>query len=230
MIDCLRRAGTPSLPPSGAVWLRPALLSLALVSAGCSTIYYSVWESLGKEKRDLLRDNVEAVREDQTEVSEQFASTLERIKELYGLDGGDLEKIYDQLSGEYDDSQAKAEALRDRIDTVEDIAGDLFAEWEAELDQISDANLRSRSRQQLRATQSRYRELESALHASEERLEPVLVKMNDQVLFLKHNLNAQAIGSLDLEASDIEAEVADLIADLRVSIQRADEFIEGLPE
>ncbi len=209
--------------------ITPGLVLLALAAAGCSTVYYSVWETLGKEKRDLLRDNVESVREDQEDVSEQFESTLERIRAIYGLEGGELEEKYDRLKKAYDRSVERAEELRDRIDTVEDIAGDLFAEWDREIGEISDAGLRERSRTQLKETQGRYDDLERALRKTEKGMDPVLTKFKDQVLFLKHNLNAQAIGSLETEVRDIQRDVDDLLGDLRASIQETDQFIQGLP-
>ncbi len=209
--------------------MKTILAAAILALAGCSTVYYSVWETLGKEKRDLLRDNVEAVREDQEEVSEQFESTLERIWAIYGLEGGELEEKYDKLKKAYDRSTERAETLRDRIDTVEEIAADLFAEWDREIGEISDAGLQQRSRAQLGDTRGRYDELERALRKTEARLDPVLTKFKDQVLFLKHNLNAQAIGSLETEVQDIQRDVDDLLGDLRASIQEADQFIQGLP-
>ncbi len=208
------------------VWF-PCLVAFAL--AGCSTVCYSVWETLGKEKRDLLRDNVKAVQADQEDVSEQFESTLERIRVVYGVDGGELEEEYDRLKKDYDRSVTRADDLRDRIDTVEEIAGDLFAEWEQEIGEISDAQLQQRSRSQLQATQERYRNFEQALLKTEKGLDPVLVRFKDQVLFLKHNLNAQAIGSLETEVRDIQRDVDSLLGDLRASIREADRFIQGLP-
>lgn len=207
-----------------------AVLCCVLALTGCSTIYYSAWEKLGKEKRDLLRDNVEAVHDDQEDVSEQFKDALTRIKELYGFDGGDLEKRYEALKKDYDDSVSAADVLRDRIDRVETIAKDLFAEWQTELDSISDAELRRRSRGKLDETKSRYRQMAEALEKSERSMDPVLRKFQDQVLFLKHNLNAQAVGGLEIEVRDIEREVERLIGDLQASIRQSGDFIRELPE
>jgi len=207
-----------------------AVVVALIVLSGCSTVYYSVWETLGKEKRDLLRDNVESVREEQEEVGEQFESALEEIRALYGLNGAELEKQYDRLNSEYEDSVSRADALRERIDSVESVASDLFKEWEAELELITDASLQSRSRQQLVATKSRYSKLASALSNTEKAMDPVIETFRNQVLFLKHNLNAQAVGSLSGEMADIESEVTSLIADLQTSIREADAFIQSLPE
>jgi hypothetical protein len=208
----------------------PAGVILLMTLASCSAVYYSVWEKLGYEKRDLLRSNVEGVREDQEDVGEQFEDTLERIRAIYGIEGGDLEKQYDRFKADYDRSVAKAEELRERIAKVEEVATDLFDEWNRELEVISDASLRRRSRDQLSATKVRYQRLSSALEKTESGLDPVLQRFQDQVLFLKHNLNAQAVGGLEAEVNDIESEVDDLIADLKDSILQADAFIQQLPE
>ncbi len=54
---------------------------------------------------------------------------------------------------------------------------------------------------------------------------PVLIKLKDYVLYLKHNLNAKAIGSLSGEMVSIEKDVEKLIRDMNVSIKEAESFI-----
>ena len=56
-------------------------------------------------------------------------------------------------------------------------------------------------------------------------MDPVLAKFKDQVLFLKHNLNAQAISSLKGELVSVEGNVELLIKELNASIKEADAFI-----
>ena len=76
------------------------------------------------------------------------------------------------------------------------MAADLFKEWEKELEQISSASLRESSRNQLQETRRRYDELHAGLKRAERCMDPVLARFKDQVLYLKHNLNAEAIASL----------------------------------
>ena len=59
-------------------------------------------------------------------------------------------------------------------------------------------------------------------------MDPVLAKLKDQVLFLKHNLNAQAIASLKSELVTVEGNIQSLIKDLNASIQEADSFIDSM--
>jgi ElaB/YqjD/DUF883 family membrane-anchored ribosome-binding protein len=204
------------------------LMAALLALAGCQTTYYAVWEKMGKEKRHLLKDNVEKAREEQAEASEQFATVVERIKSMYGFDGGELEDVYEKLSDDYEDCEARADAVRERIDKVEQIAADLFDEWESEIASIENAKLRSKSQASLRDTRTRFSRLQRSMARAEASMDPVLVNLRDYVLYLKHNLNAQAVSSLRREVADIEAEVSSLIADMNRSIKEADAFVKAM--
>lgn len=68
----------------------------------------------------------------------------------------------------------------------------------------------------------------SSLLLAGKAIEPVLIQMKDYVLYLKHNLNAQAIGSLKDETLQIEKDISDLINQMNRSIQETEHFIEML--
>lgn len=204
-----------------------ALLMLVFLSA-CSTAYYATWETLGKHKRDLLRDEVENAREDQAEAQEQFKDALTRLQELTGIQGGDLQDAYDALNGDYEDSVSKAADVTDRIESIEKISADLFKEWEKEIELISESKFRADSRQKLAQTQAKYAKLRVAMRQSETRMNAVLVKFRDHVLYLKHNLNAQVVGGLTGEVAKIENDVSKLIVDMQASIKEADAFLKTL--
>jgi hypothetical protein len=206
-------------------------LGIALVLvffAGCRTAYYSTMEKFGVHKRDILKDNVEEARDEQKKAAEQFKDALTRLRELYGSPGGDLEKVYDKLQGDFNRSKSRADAVKERIRKVETVSSDLFKEWEQEITTMQNPKLAADSREKLRDTQGKYESLHSAMKRAEASMDPVLTQFQDQVLYLKHNLNAAAIGALKGETMDIEKEIQRLIGDMNASIQEADRFIEGL--
>src|ERR1051325_9398728 len=205
------------------VWT--ALLISTLLAGGCRSAYYSAWEKFGVYKRDLLKRKIEAARDDQKAAGKQFQDALTRLKELYGFRGGDLEKTYNKLQDEYERCEKRANAVHSRITDVETMASDLFAEWEKELREISSESLRADSREKLRETRARYEELHGALKRAERSMEPVLRRFHDQVLYLKHNLNAAAIASLKGETTNIQAEISRLIEEMNSAVAQADEFI-----
>ena len=204
------------------------LVLVVLLLTACSSAYYKTMESIGIEKRDILVDRVEEARDAQDDASEQFASALEQFRSTVNFDGGDLEEVYDRLNAEYESSVAEAEEVSERIDSVEDVAEDLFKEWEIELDQYSRADLRRNSASLLNDTRKRYKQLMSTMRRAERSMEPVLVAFQDQVLVLKHNLNARAIGALRYELDSNERDTANLIAQMQKAIAEANSFIDSM--
>ncbi len=203
------------------------LCGIALLTA-CSSTYYAAWEKMGKHKRDLLRDNVESAREEQADAQEQFKSALQRLKELQNFDGGELEETYEALNDDYEESVERADDVRDRVETVDSIANDLFDEWEEEITLITNARFKSDSKKKLRTTRKKYTSLNRSMSKAVQSMDKVLLRFQDNVLYLKHNLNAQAIGGLDAEVVSIGKDVTRLISDMESSIAQADSFIATL--
>lgn len=205
-----------------------AVLALAPAGAGCRSPYYWTMERLGFEKRDILVDRVEEGREAQAAASEQFRSALEAFRAVHDFDGGDLEQVYDRLNAELGASERRAEAVRDRIASIERVARDLFEEWDEEIATLRSDDLRGRSEELKRETEDRYESMITAMRKAEERMDPVLASFRDHVLFLKHNLDARAIASLSGELRVVETSIDELIRDMEASIAEADAFLAGM--
>jgi Protein of unknown function (DUF2959) len=204
------------------------LVFFLVLLTGCASTYYKAMEGMGYEKRDILVDRVEEARDAQDAASEQFASALDQFRATVNFDGGDLEKTYDRLNAEYEKSVADADEVTIRINSVQKVAEDLFDEWEDELDKYSRADLRKESAALLSDTRARYKQLMAAMRRAESSMKPVLTAFQDQVLVLKHNLNARAIGGLRNELASIERDTATLIAQMQKSIAEANAFIKAM--
>jgi len=206
------------------------LFCLLLVFSGCSTVYYNTMEKLGIEKRDILVDRVEEARDAQSDARETFRSSLERFQSVVDTPETGLQEKYDVISKAYDNSLKSANEVRDRIEGVEDVSGALFDEWEDELDLYESASLRKTSKRRLEETRELYNSLIARMHQVEKRMDPVLEAFEDQVLFLKHNLNAQAIGALQDELGQIRQDVDSLVRDMEASIAESEAFIQRFRE
>ena len=202
------------------------LLTFALVAlAGCQSAYYSALEKVGLHKRDILVDRVEDARDSQQEAKEQFKDALEHYRSVVQVKGGKLGERYDSLNREYEASEAAARDVRERIAAVEDVAEALFREWQKELNEYTNATLKAASARDLKQTRSEYQLLMQRMRAAEKRIDPVLNVLRDQVLFLKHNLNARAIGALQGEYRTLQGNVDQLVAEMQRAIDEADVFI-----
>lgn len=205
-----------------------AACSAALFFAGCSSAYYGAMEKMGFAKREILVDRVEKTRDAQNEAKAQFSSALDHFLAVTKGDGGELQKKYDDLNREFTRSEARAKDVRDRITAVEDVAEALFREWKDELKQYSNASLRRESERELDLTRRRYDDLMRVMRRAADRMDPVLATFRDQVLFLKHNLNARALASLSTTNRELEADITRLVSDMEASIREAEDFIKTM--
>ncbi len=202
--------------------------AVLILLAGCESVYYDTMEQFGIHKREILIDRIEDAQDAQEDGQEQFKDALEQFQAVVNFDGGDLEVVYNKLNDEYEDSEEAAETIRERVEQVEDVAEDLFDEWTAELEQYSNAALRRDSERQLRETRRRYERLISSMRRAEQTIDPVLASLKDNVLYLKHNLNARAIASLKGELSTVNQDVENLITAMQRAIAESNAFIEDM--
>lgn len=201
---------------------------LSLLIAGCSSIYLNTLEKIGIPKRQVMIHRVEKMRDTQEEAKQQFKSALAQFQTLTHYSGGDLEDTYQRLNDTYQKSLDKANEIHKRIKDIEDVSEALFAEWEGEIEEYSNASLKRRSQQKLTATKRQYLQLITAMKKAEAKMQPVLAVFKDQVLYLKHNLNAQAIASLKEDLTDIKSDVSKLILAMEKSIAEANQFIQAM--
>lgn len=203
-----------------------AITTLAI--AGCQSAYYSAMEKVGVHKRDIMLDRVENAQTAQQDAQQQFKSALDQLSQLINYDGGDLAAQYELVNDQYEASKSSAEEVESRISAIENVAEALFDEWNDEIEQYSSASLKQQSQQKLKKTQRNYQSLIKSMHRAKDRMAPVLSALKDNSLYLKHNLNAQAIGALQGEYKTIKRDVESLVAEMSKAIEQSQQFIDLL--
>jgi len=205
-----------------------AVLGLCLGLSACDTAYMAAMEKMGYAKRDILSSRVKSARDAQEDAKKEIQSALDQFGKVVTYQGGDLEATYKKLNAELQSSEDSAETVRKRIKDVESVADALFSEWKTELGQYSNADLRRKSEEKLTQTKGRYNEMLGAMKRAEQRIDPVLKPLRDQVLYLKHNLNARALAAIKGELVKVDAQVDQLVKDMNRSIAEADKFIQSM--
>lgn len=205
-------------------------LGLVLFAAlvACESAYYGAMEKVGVHKREIMVDRVEAAADSQEQAKEQFRDAFEQFSSVVAVPASELRATYEKLNGSFERAESRAAEVSERIDAVEAVSKALFREWRREIKQIGSRELRDSSERQLERSMQRYEVLIAAMRRAEERMEPVLDTFRDYVLYLKHNLNAQAIASLEGELGGIESDVSVLIREMETSISEARAFIESM--
>jgi len=211
----------------------PYLLAIVMsifTLTGCQSAYYSAMEQVGYHKRDIMVDRVEDAKESQQDAQQEFTSALEALSALTNFDGGELETVYNQINDKYQDSEKAAQEVSDRIAAIEDVSDALFAEWKSELDLYTSSKLRRASEQKLKETQRSYTTMLAAMKRAEDKMTPVLNTLRDNTLYLKHNLNASAIGALQGEFTSLEQDIQYAIKQMNAAIEESDKFLQKLSQ
>jgi hypothetical protein len=213
--------------PAGKLPTR-ALFIVAFVSllSGCATVKYEALEKVGIHNRDILVDRVRDAQTAQSDTKQQFVSAYDEFKSLVSAGDSELEAGYERLSKTVKKSEQRAEDLDSRISAVERVATDLFAEWQTELGEYTNQALKKASAENLETTRRRYESLRKQMRQAQSRVTPVLQILQDNTLFLKHNLNASAVSGMGGEVARIEAQIGKLIADMEKSIASSKEFVD----
>lgn len=216
---------------SGFLMLVAAGVLAMVAGGGCGATKnaaINLKETFGYAKRDQLVDAVKDTRDEQQAAKKQFASALDEFMAVTGAKGGELETRYKKLSDQYDKAESQANAVKDEISHTERVAKLVFEEWRAELAQYNSPDLRRQSERLLDDTQGRYDRLITVMKSAANKMDPVLAAFRDQKLFLKHNLTARAIASLQDNADRMQNDIAGLIKEMEQAIAESNEFIEAM--
>lgn len=194
------------------------------------SIYYQARESIGEPKRTIVVAQVGQVCGSLQETRDAFEGALERFNHLVATQDTALEHKYYLLNRQYQFCCSKSEAVSQRIRAIEEVSEALFAEWEKELGEYSNRTLRNHSKQQLALARKHYSRLLKSMHKAESKIQPVLAAFKDQVLHLKHNLNARAIAALQQEFVVIGMDISQLLQAMELIIAEANAFVGILSE
>jgi len=205
-----------------------SLFFVLLSLSACQSAYYSAMEKVGVHKRDIMLERVGDAKESQQQAQQQFKSALDQLSQLIQFDGGDLEAQYELINDQYEASKKSADEVSKRIEKIEDVAQALFDEWSDEITQYSSEKLKRQSEVKLKQTERRYHKLIKVMNKAESKMAPVLAALKDNSLYLKHNLNAQAIGALQGEYNSIKKDVESLVNEMNTAIEQSQHFIDLL--
>jgi hypothetical protein len=192
------------------------------------TLYYATRESIGEHKREIVVYQVEQACASLQETRDEFEDALERFKYLVCVNETGLEHTYNLLNRQYYFCRSKSDAVSNRIRAIQEVSGALFVEWESELNEYTNRALRNNSKQKLKAARQNYARLIKAMQGAESKIQPVLAAFKDQVLYLKHNLNARAIAALQHEFIEISIDISQLIHAMEQTIAEANMFVSAL--
>jgi hypothetical protein len=207
--------------------MRHSLAAVALALASCSSPELGPRDSFGFEKRDLLVARVEDGRDAERAAKAQFEAALDALRAI-DAPAADQAASYAALESAYESSSDRSDDLAANIRAIEQVAGELFAEWRAEIDQSSDAGAKSSELDKLASWQRRCGRLTGALDRVQSRLEPTLAAFRERVLLEKQDLAAPAAATERDASVEADVRLLELVRELDAAILETAGFVKSI--
>lgn len=212
------------------VFVLVSLLCVLMLGAatGCRNVYYDAMQAVGVEKREMLVDNTEELRESLHLVKTEFGVAFNRLATIVQPDALAPDQQYEQGQILYDSCQERYDELNNSIGKTEEVANSLFEDWIEETSQQPSESLRAASQQRLDETREAFRSMMRPVRSASDRVPPVLSALEQHVIHLKMNRNAQAsetiLAELDRSQTDLQA----LLDQAQVGIDATNTFIHSM--
>jgi hypothetical protein len=190
------------------------LMGLLLLS-GCQSVHRAASERFSLARQDSLVREIDRASRLHQATADQLGVALETYQYVLDPEEFSLRERYELLSREYVRAERLAADTRERIEDMEHAARAHFVDWENRLYEYTDPVIRNASRQQLDASRQEYERVVTHVRRTETRTNRVIQAFGDQVRFLRHNLNQQAIGALRNPATELQLEVTDLMEEMQ---------------
>jgi len=158
----------------------------------------------------------------------QFIKTIDVYNSILAEDAKDRKKLYKKLQSEMAATQEKRAEVGRRADHMRLEAGIVFKSWADSTVGIESPDLRKRSEERLEKTKDRCAEIQSAGQSAVDVYAPVMKALQDQVTYLGHDLNAEAVASLKPDAEKVNAQAQELTKRLDEAIAVANQNINAL--
>jgi hypothetical protein len=182
----------------------------------------------GHERADEHIEKIERASEEMKDVRKHLNEAFEAYHKTLREGTDERRSSYKDLVKALERCEEETKELRKRHREMDEQAEEYFKKWKNSVKDIKNADLERRSEERLEATRRRYREVSMRWKTMGEDYEPVLAELRDQVVYLGHDLNEDAVLSLKEDAAELEELARALFRSMEGFGSTADEYIGGL--
>ncbi len=200
------------------------LLVFIIYITGCQTTpYYQIRGLFGTEKKELMTDSVKGISESLYDAVDEFQVAALELNNVLFI--GNTEEKYEQLNDIYDDCRSEADCVKARIQTMEEMASEFFKERRSEISQYTSESLRTESQKKYDKIYREYTTFVETVKQTKAKFHGSLAKLNDQVMFLKHNKTLTSTPTLKDEFVKIGKKIDTLIKEIKEVAIKTDNFV-----
>jgi hypothetical protein len=158
----------------------------------------------------------------------QLQKTMDVYNSLMSTDEKNMKGNYKKLQQEMDATAKKRADIKLRADEMNAEAQTLFKSWGDSAAAIQSADLRQRSQERLDKTKASFAEIGTVGQKAVDLYDPFMKALQDQVTYLGHDLNTQAVQSLQADAAKMNEKAQTLMKSIDDTISVANKNITDL--
>jgi len=162
------------------------------------------------------------------ETKQQLAKTMDVYNALMAEDAKDRKKLYADLKKQMGNTEKRRSQIAEQATSMKSEAEALFRQWAESAAAIENAELRARSEERLEATKTSYAEIDTVGRKAADLYHAFMKDLQDQITFLGHDLNPEAVASLGPEAEELNEKADTLMRRIDDTIRTANERIGAL--
>jgi len=140
------------------------------------------------------------------------------------IDGSakNAQSAYKKLAGDLKSTEKMIQGANKSVQALNKEAGKFFADWEKDLGEYSNEDLKQKSMARLEKAKAQYTTLGEKLGEARSVFAPLVQNLNDQILFLGRDLSPEAIDDLKDEAEALNQQVDEVSKKVNELVASAD--------
>lgn len=194
-------------------------------AVGCQRAYYDAMEAMGTEKREILVDRTEDLRDALYAVRSEYSVAVERLATIVQPDALDAEQRFSQAEVLVDACRERSDTLQSALEQTDDIANTLFEDWIVMTREQADAGMRDASQKRLDDLRTSYRAMMRPARSAADRVLPVLRTFEAHVQHLKLHMDDASAATVRAELDRVQPDVTALMGQLEEAVQGTNSFL-----
>jgi uncharacterized protein YoxC len=195
------------------------LAAIVCLIVGGSTI--QAQQKTAKQAESLSK-SADNAKKQVSGVVEHLGKMLQGYNSIIDGKAKNPQSAYKKLTGDLKSTEKMLQGAQKSLQALNKEAGKFFTDWEKDLGDFSNEDLKQKSMARLEKSKGEYEALGKALGQAGEAFGPLVQNLNDQILFLGRDLSPEAIEDLQGEAEALNEQAKDVTEGVKTLVASAD--------
>src|SRR5262245_16603980 len=170
------------------------IITITIMAAGASLLFSGCGTTKGYKQADKTGAGIAEFREEITKGKAEIAATMKSLGDIASTANTDPRKAYNQFSKDVANLDSTADKIRKRAQSMKEQGEAYFKQWETELTQVNNPEIRALAEQRKAKLQETFQSIRKYTEPLKAQFEPWMSNLKDLEKYLGNDLT---IGGVD---------------------------------